>query len=78
MCCLHALFSSTLLLRGEVVFSECGGLAVPDMHISLFSHQELPHSDDTAPHPAKKKRGRESMVYKMTNFKTDTTNNLQK
>jgi hypothetical protein len=26
-------------------------------------------------HTSKKKRGREDIVYKMTNFKTDTTNN---
>jgi hypothetical protein len=27
------------------------------------------------PHTAKKKRGRERTVYKITSFKTDTTNN---
>jgi hypothetical protein len=41
-----------------------------------YAYQELPHSKDlTSPHSQAEERKRESKVYKMINFKTDTTNN---
>jgi hypothetical protein len=39
------------------------------------AYQEIATFRKHSLHTAKKKRGRESMVYKMTNFKKDTTNN---